>query len=52
MAKTAAISVRVSERLKEALEKAASDDDRTIAAYVERLLRSHLAEKGYLREDT
>lgn len=48
MAKTAAISVRVPEDLKEALEKAAAEDDRSVASYVERLLRAHLQAKGYL----
>ena len=34
MAKTAAISVRVDPKLKEALEAAAKADDRTLAQYV------------------
>ncbi|KAA0675718.1 ribbon-helix-helix protein, CopG family [Roseomonas genomospecies 6] len=50
MARTAAISVRVEEELKAALEKAAKDDGRTVAQYVERLLIAHLREKGLLPE--
>ncbi|WP_146208671.1 hypothetical protein [Azospirillum sp. TSO22-1] len=46
MARTAAISVRVEEDLKAAVEKAAKEDARTVAQYVERLLISHLREKG------
>jgi hypothetical protein len=50
MAKTSAISIRVSENVKAAAEKAAADDDRSLASYVERLLAQHLREKGYLRD--
>lgn len=46
--KSAAISVRVSEDLKEALERAAVADNRSLASYVGRLLRSHLIGNGYL----
>lgn len=46
MARTAAISVRVEEDLKAAVEKAAQEDGRTVAQYVERLLIAHLREKG------
>jgi hypothetical protein len=48
MAKNAAISVRVEPEVKEAVEKAAKADDRTVAAYVERVLIQHLRDKGYL----
>ena len=48
MAKTAAISVRVDGAVKAALEQVAKADDRTVAAYVERLIRDHLREKGAL----
>ncbi|WGT50398.1 hypothetical protein [Thioclava nitratireducens] len=48
MAKTSAISVRVSDETKLAVEKAAADDDRSVASYVERLLTAHLKENGYL----
>lgn len=48
MAKTAAISVRVSDAVKAAAEKAAAEDNRTLASYVEKLLTEHLKAKGYL----
>ncbi|WCR01068.1 DUF3408 domain-containing protein [Paracoccus aestuarii] len=48
MAKTAAISVRVSQETKEAVEKAASNDDRSVASYIDRLLVQHLKDTGYL----
>ena len=38
MAKSAAISVRVSDELKKAVEDAAKEDNRTVAAFVELLL--------------
>ena len=48
MAKTSAISVRVADEVKNAAEKAAQDDGRSLANYVERLLREHLQQRGYL----
>lgn len=51
MAKTSAISVRVPDEVKAAAEKAASDDDRSLASYVERVLTAHLKDKGYLKAD-
>lgn len=48
MAKTSAISVRVTEATKEAATKAAKDDARSVASYVERLLTEHLTASGYL----
>ncbi|MDF2141201.1 DUF1778 domain-containing protein [Paenirhodobacter sp. CAU 1674] len=48
MAKTSAISVRVADETKQAVEKAAEADGRSVASYVERLLVSHLKECGYL----
>jgi hypothetical protein len=50
MAKTSAISVRVSDQVKAAAEKAASDDSRSVASYVEKLLAEHLRAKGYLAD--
>jgi hypothetical protein len=50
MAKTSAISVRVSDQVKAAAEKAASDDSRSVASYVEKLLAEHLKAKGYLSD--
>ena len=49
MAKSAAISVRVSDELKKAVEDAAKEDDRSVAAYVERLLTQHMRELGRLK---
>lgn len=48
MVKTSAISMRVSDEVKAATEKAANDDGRSLASYVERVLILHLKEKGYL----
>ena len=48
MAKTAAISVRVDDAVKAALEAAAKADERSVAGYVEKLLRDHLRSKGLL----
>ena len=48
MAKSAAISVRVTDAVKAAAEKASADDSRTLASYVEKLLTDHLKETGYL----
>ena len=42
--RTAAIGIRVEPGLKAALEKAAKDDGRTIASYIERILIAHLKE--------
>ena len=48
MARTSAISVRVTDEVKEAVEKAAEADGRSVASYVERLLSAHLRATGYL----
>lgn len=48
MAKKSAISVRVTDELKKAVERAADEDDRSVAAYVERVLAKHLADTGHL----
>ena|SRR5689334_15676288 len=48
MPKTSAISVRLADEVKAALEKAASQDHRPLASYVEKLLLEHLRESGYL----
>jgi hypothetical protein len=49
IAKTSAISVRVSDQVKAAAEKAAADDHRSVASYVERLLVEDLKKKGFLK---
>lgn len=51
MAKTAALGFRVAEETKEALEKAAKDDDRSVSSMVERILRTWLQDKGYLPKE-
>ncbi len=40
--KTAALSIRIDPALKAQLEKAAKQDDRSVAAFVERILRKSL----------
>ena len=50
MAKKSAISVRVDEELKDALEKAAKDDRRSMGSLVELVLSDWLKEHGYLPE--
>lgn len=45
--KTAAINFRVEPELKAAVEKAAEDDSRSLASYMERLLVQHLKATGY-----
>lgn len=42
MAKTAALSVRVEPELKEALERLAEADKRSLASYVEIALQAHV----------
>lgn len=46
MVRSAGFTVRVEPEIKEALEKLAKDDGRTLAAYVERLIISHLSSKN------
>ncbi len=48
MARTNPLGVRVEPEIKEALERAAKDDDRSVSSLVERVLKSWLTEKGYL----
>lgn len=48
MAKQAALSFRIPEEMKEALEKAAADDDRSVSAMVTIILRDWLQDRGYL----
>lgn len=48
MARTASIGIRVEPEVKAAVEKAARDDDRTVAQWIERLMIRELREKGYL----
>jgi hypothetical protein len=48
MTRTAAIGVRVLPEIKDAAEKAARDDNRSVASLVEKLLIAYLREHGYL----
>jgi hypothetical protein len=49
MTKDAAISVRVTEAVKKAAEKAARDDNRSVASLVEKFLVEKLRATGYLK---
>ncbi len=51
MAKASALSFRVPEELKVALERAAKDDERSVSSTVERILRAWLIERGYLTKE-
>jgi hypothetical protein len=48
MQRTAAISLRVTPQIKEAVERAAYDDSRTVASLLDKLLKEFLREQGYL----
>lgn len=48
MAKTAALSIRVLDATKTALEKAAEDDGRSVASLADRILTEWLRERNYL----
>ena len=49
MAKTAALSVRVTDQVKVAVEKAAADDHRSAASLVEKIVTEWLKAKRYLK---
>jgi hypothetical protein len=49
MARTAALGLRIEPIVKEALEKAAKADRRTVASYVEMLIVADLEAKGFLQ---
>jgi hypothetical protein len=46
--KTAQVNLRIMPALKEAAEKAAADDQRSLTSLVEKLLTEYLRKKGYL----
>jgi hypothetical protein len=52
MARTNPLGVRVEPEIKEALERAAKDDDRSVSSMVERILKAWLVDKGYLGAST
>ncbi len=47
--KTATLNLRIDPALKEAAEKAAADDRRSLTSLMEKLLIDHLKGKGYLK---
>ncbi len=47
--RSAPLGLRITPSLKQALEKAAAEDHRPLASYVEKLLIEHLKAKGYLK---
>jgi hypothetical protein len=46
--KTAQVNLRLQPSLKEAAEKAAADDQRSLTSLIEKLLVAHLKKAGYL----
>ena len=48
MTKSAPISFRIEQELKEALERAAKDDMRSLSSLIEKLLTSAMRDAGYL----
>jgi hypothetical protein len=46
--KTAQVNLRLRPSLKNAAEKAAADDHRSLTSLIEKLLNDHLRKKGYL----
>lgn len=52
MARTASIGIRVEPEVKAAVEKAAREEDRTVAQWIERLMIRELRERGYLPQPT
>lgn len=49
MARTNPLGVRVEPAIKEALERAAKADDRSVSSLVERILKAWLVEHGHLK---
>jgi hypothetical protein len=47
--RSAPLGLRLTPSLRTALDKAAGDDHRSVASYVEKLLAEHLKAKGYLK---
>ena len=47
--RTALLTMRIEPEVKEAAEEAASDDRRTLSAFVEKLLVERLSKLGYLK---
>lgn len=49
--KSATLNLRIEPKIKDAAEKAASNDRRSLTSLVEKLLVDHLRKKGYLPKD-
>ena len=49
MARTASIGIRVEPDLKDAAERAAKDDRRTVASLIEKVLTEWLEQNGYMQ---
>jgi len=47
MVKTSALSFRIPDTMKAALEQEAAADDRSVSSLVERVLRTWLEQRGY-----
>jgi hypothetical protein len=47
--KEAQVNLRIRPSLKEAAEKAANDDNRSLTSLVEKLLSDYLKKRGYLK---
>jgi hypothetical protein len=47
--KSAIVQLRLRPSLKQAAERAAADDQRSLTSLIEKLLTDHLRKKGYLR---
>ena len=49
--KTAQVNLRVDPKLKDAADRAAADDQRSLTSLIEKLLTDHLRRKGYLKTE-
>jgi hypothetical protein len=47
--KTVPVGLRITPSLKDALDRAAAEDERPLASFVERVLTDYLRKKGYLK---
>ena len=52
MVKTNPLGFRVEPEVKEALERAAQDDERSVSSMAERILKEWLMRKGYLSKSS
>jgi hypothetical protein len=47
--RTVPLGLRITPTLKVAIDKAAADDERSVASYIEGVVSEHLRKKGYLK---